>query len=193
MALAGFLFAEPLVNKPLIVLIGAPGSGKTVQAEAISKTHGIPVLSAEQMIREHKELLEASRNPKISGMEPRSDPALNRILGVYLTQGGYGKGLLLDGYPATKDHCDYLLNLVKNGTVPPPVVFQLDVDDATVRKRMAAEAGASLEQRIKDYHREMDMVQLYFPAADIVKIDAAKKPSAVTKEIEKVLKVRLGN
>jgi len=191
MTLAAVVSGQPIVQKPFILLIGPPGSGKTTQAAALKKSMGIPVLSAEQMISENKQLLDASRNPQISGMELRSDPALSRILGAYLTKGGYGKGLLLDGYPATKDHCDYLLKLLKDGTIPNPIILQLDVDDETVRKRMAAQEGASLEQRIKDYHREMDMIQLYFPGADLVKIDASKKPSKVTKEIEKALKTRL--
>lgn len=191
--LAAALSAQPLVQKPFILLIGPPGSGKSTQAAALSKSMGIPVLSAEQMISENKPLLDASRNPKISGMEPRSDPALNRILGAYLSKGGYQKGLLLDGYPATKDHCDYLLKLLKEGAIPMPIVVQLDVDDGAVRKRMAGRADASLEQRIKDYHREMDLIQLYFPGADLVKIDASKKPSKVTKEIQKALKTRLAS
>lgn len=185
------LCAQPVVHKPFILLIGPPGSGKTTQAAALSKSMGIPSVSAEQMISENKQVLDASRNPKISGMEPRSDPALSRILGSYLTKGGYDKGLLLDGFPATKDHCDYLLKLMKDGSVPQPIVLQLDVADETVRKRMAAHEGPSLEQRIKDYHREMDMIQLYFPGADLVKIDASKKPSTVTQEIEKALKSRI--
>jgi adenylate kinase len=180
-----------VVRRPFILLIGPPGSGKSTQAEAVSKSRSIPVLSAEQMINENQELLAANRNTRISGMELRSDPALNRIFGTYLTKGGYQKGLVLDGYPSTKDHCDYLVKLVSDGTIPAPVVLQLDVDDAVVRKRMKSQEGVSLEQRIKDYHREMDMIQLYFPNAEIVKIDASKKTSKVTKEINKVLSARL--
>lgn len=191
--LTAALSGQLIVQKPFILLIGPPGSGKTTQAAALSKSMGIPVLAAEQMISENKQLLEASRNPKISGMEPRSDPALSRILGGYLSKGGYQKGLLLDGYPATKDHCDYLLKLLKEGAIPMPIVLQLDVDDETVRKRMAGRADASLEQRLKDYHREMDMIQVYFPGADIVKVNASQKPSKVTKEIQKALKAKLAS
>jgi hypothetical protein len=65
------------------------------------------------------------------------------------------------------------------------------VPDEIVRKRMAKEAGAALEQRIKDYHREFDMLQLYFPNADVNKLDGTKKAAQVEKTVASLLKTKL--
>ena len=46
----------------------------------------------------------------------------------------------------------------------------------------------SVEQRLKDYHRETTALQIYFPNAVITEIDGTKKPRTVTKNIEAVLK-----
>ena len=73
------------------------------------------------------------------------------------------------------------------------VALQLDIPDHVVRKRMANQPGstpASVEQRLKDYHREMGTVRLYFPNADITTIDGSKKLKVVTKTINALLESR---
>ena len=49
-----------------------------------------------------------------------------------------------------------------------------------------------MEQRLKDYHREFTSVEIYFPGAGITNVDGTKKPKAVTKEINAILKAKLG-
>ena len=51
---------------------------------------------------------------------------------------------------------------------------------------------ASVEQRLKDYHRETTAIEVYFPNAEVVPIDGTKKPNAVKKQIDAVLKAKFG-
>ncbi len=120
-------------------------------------------------------------------MEPHADPALNHLVYEKLRFLDLSKGVVLDGYPASKEQADYLVDLKQKLNLSKPVVIQLDVPDAVVRKRLAQENRDDVEQRLKDYHREFDFAGLYFPQADIHKIDGTKSPATVARAIQKVL------
>lgn len=186
--------AQVKVAGPVIIFIGAPGSGKSTQAAVTAKAFKLPVISAESMIRNNKLAFQRAAEIGISGMEPRTDPVMNQVFAALLKRDDYAKGFVLDGYPATNGHSDFIASLVKSGQLPKPVVLQLDVSDDTARKRSQQEPGsdpAKVEQLLKDYHREFDMVRAYFPEANIIAINGDKKPRAVSKEIKTALQQNL--
>jgi adenylate kinase len=192
--LCAVLPAQTPPSGAVIVFIGPPGSGKTTQTAAAAKKYGLPVLSRQDLIAVDPEAYRKNRAKAMSGMTEESDPFLNHLFAKKLAQLDVTKGLILDGYPATKDHADFLARLAKEGKLPYVFVIQLMIPDHVVMKRMKnsheAKDGA-LQQRLKDYHREMDMLKLYFPAADIETIDAAPKVAKVTKSVNAVLQQRL--
>jgi adenylate kinase len=187
--LSAALAQEPA--RPVIVLIGPPGSGKSTQAARIQKKYGVALITREQLMQDDPALLARYKQPDIQGVEPRSDPALNQLFVRRLERTDIGKGLLLDGYPATKDHADFLRQVIEQKGLQPPLVLQLNVPDEIVRQRLKNQNPASVEQDLKDYHRELDFVAVYFPQADIVAIDGNQKPGAVFRQIQKALKPRL--
>ena len=72
------------------------------------------------------------------------------------------------------------------------IVLQLEIPDDTVRKRAATGGRQSdqpkiIEQRIKDYHREFDMISVYFPKARIVKIDGTQSEEPMWKTMQQAL------
>ena len=141
-------------------------------------------------------MLARVKQPSIAGVEPQSDPALNRLVRERLLRTDVSKGVLLDGYPATKGHADYLAELLKEMELPSPVVIQLDVPDDEVRKRLKKrglpeDTPENIEQLLKDYHREMDLIRLYFPAADINTVNGKASPKKVSKAIQDILDKRL--
>lgn len=176
---------------PVIVLIGPPGAGKSTQAANIQKKYRFTMITREQLMQDDPALLARYKQPDIAGVEPRADPALNKLFLRRLEQADIGKGLLLDGYPATKDHADFLRQVVEQKGLGLPLVLQLNVPDDVVRERLKGQSPASVEQNLKDYHREMDFVAVYFPQADIVAIDGNQKPKAVFRQIQQALKQRL--
>ena len=115
------------------------------------------------------------------------DPALNGLFLKRLERTDIRKGLLLDGYPATKDHGDFLQQVLREKGLGKPLVVKLEMPDSVVRERLKGQPPAQIEQDLKDYHRETDFLSSYFPEANIVKINADKKPDSVFDEIRKVI------
>lgn len=183
-------FAQAPIQGPVIVLIGAPGAGKTTQATALNKIYGLPVIGAEDLIRDNPGVFAKIRESKIKGIEPQTDPVLNNLFEERLKKDDTAQGFILAGYPATKDHADYLLKMIEQKRLPQPIIIQLDVPDAEVRKRLAGNSNYNteqLDQLIKDYHREFDLLHLYFPKAVVTKIDGTASIDAVTQKIRAVL------
>lgn len=172
---------------PLIVLIGPPVSGKTTQAQMLQKERGMAVLSVEDLIAQNRQSFEKFRRPEIQGVEPRLDPVLNRLVEQRLRTIDRSKGVILDGYPASKEQGDHLTSLIAEFQFSGPIVLRLQVTDAEVRKRASKDGGQDVEQGLKDYHREFDFAQTYFPQAHIHDIDGAKSVPDVAKAIRKVL------
>src|SRR6185295_2369818 len=151
LGLAGTLSAQSAA--PLIVVIGPPASGKTTQAQILQKERGMAVLSVEDLIAQNRQAFERFRRPEIQGVEPRLDPVLNRLVGERLRAIDRAQGVILDGYPASKEQGDHLTSLIAEFQFFGPIVLQLRVTDAEVRKRAAKGNSKDVEQGLKDYHR----------------------------------------
>ena len=184
---------EQLVIGPIVVLLGPPGSGKTLQSAAIAKYLNVPIVSVADLVTENAAELAKVQTRGITGMEPETDPLLNKFFEARIRTGDLMKGMVLDGYPNTKDHADFAAHLLEAGLITKPLIVHLRIPDSIVRKRLAGKTGQvpdAVEQRLKDYHRETTALKIYFPKADIVDVDGTKKPHAVTRNIESVLRAR---
>jgi adenylate kinase len=173
---------------PLIILIGPPLSGKTVFVDSITRTYGIPNISIEDLIHDNAAELERLRGEGMSMAEMRYDPAMSRYLRQRLKTADLGHGIALDGYPATLVQAEDLARMLADLKLK-PIAFQFEVPDDVIRERAKKTGRQSdcpqiLEQRIKDYHREMDAISLYFPTAKIVPVDGNKSEAEVWKAIE---------
>jgi len=196
--LASILFAQtanptapagPL--QPLIVLIGPPLSGKTTFADAISRTYRIPSISIEDLIRENAGELNKLRGEAVSLAEMRYDPAMSRYMRERLKTADLSRGITLDGYPATLTQAEDLRDMFADLKLK-LIALRLQVPDDTIRERAKKTGRESdrpqiIEQRIKDYHREMDAISLYFPNAKIVDIDGSLTEAEGWKSIQAVL------
>ena len=65
--------------------------------------------------------------------------------------------------------------------------IRLDIPDDTLRKRLGKKANETFEQLLKDYHRELDMFEVYFPGVRIIGVDANGTPQKVAKRVKKAL------
>lgn len=106
------------------------------------------------------------------------------------------KGVALDGYPATKDQADHLAGLVRKLALPSPIVIQLEVPDDMVRDRLKKRGREDdtpevIGRRLKDYHRELDMLRSYYPQANIWTVNGSGSPEEVSQTIGSILKDEL--
>ena len=175
-------------SQPLIILIGPPLSGKTTLVASITRTFGVPNISIEDLIHDNAAELEGLRGEGMSLAEMRYDPAMSRYVRERLKTADLSHGIALDGYPATLVQAEDLAKMLPNLNLK-PIAFQLTVPDDIIRKRAKKTGRQSdrsqvLEQRIKDYHREMDAISLYFPNAKIVPVDGNKAEAEVWKAIQ---------
>jgi adenylate kinase len=194
MAFAAYVFAQPAVQGPVVLIIGPPGAGKTTQADVLGKAYGLTVITAEQMIAANPEVFERIRRKGVTGIEPETDPVLNRFFEERIAQPDAAKGFITAGYPSVKDHADFVAGLVKTNRLPNPTVIQLEVPEAELRQRLARDPKyANLDQLLKDYQREMAMVALYFPNAEIHRINGRGRPNQVTKRIRDVLDKKIAS
>jgi adenylate kinase len=119
---------------------------------------------------------------------------LNRFFEERIAQPDAAKGFITAGYPSVKDHADFVAGLVKTNRLPNPTVIQLEVPEAELRQRLARDPKyANLDQLLKDYQREMAMVALYFPNAEIHRINGRGRPNQVTKRIRDVLDKKIAS
>ena len=154
--------------------------------ESIRTTYGIPGISIEDLIKDNAAELERLRGEK-SLAEMRFDPAMSRYLRERLKTADLRHGLALDGYPTTLVQAEDLAKMLPDLKLS-PIAFQLKVPDDVVRQRAKKSGQESnkpeiLEQRIKDYHREMDSIGTYFPEARIVPVNGNQSEAKVWKEV----------
>ena len=176
---------------PLIDLVGPPLSGKTSVAASVSDNYKIPVISIEDLISAHADELNQLRGEGVSLAEMRYDPSMSRFLRDRLKTTDLTHGLILDGFPATLVQAQDLRDIFQ-GQKMKFIAMRLTLPDDEIRKRAKTTGRESdnpqiLEQRIKDYHREMDWIGSYFPNAKIVDVDANRPEPEVYKSVQTIL------
>jgi adenylate kinase len=182
-----------LAQGRVVLLIGPPASGKSTQAAFLQKQYGFAVVSADDLIEANPQAFNKRKATGVDNIEPHSDPVMNELVREKVKGLDLSKGLVLDGYPATKDHADYLVKLRNElGLTQPATIIQLEVPDDVIRKRVKKSKDPAytpnvLEQRLKDYRRELEMIHLYFPQATIHKVDGTKNAATVSKSIQSIL------
>jgi adenylate kinase len=128
---------EPQKTKPMVILIGAPGSGKGTLAAAVVKDFGVTHISTGDMFRLN------IKNDTPIGKKAKSymdagklvpDDVVIDMLQERLKQQDCQKGALLDGFPRTLNQAKALEKIIDNQYKV--VVVYLDVSDATVLQRL---------------------------------------------------------
>ena len=131
------VFGEMGEKTPLIILLGAPGSGKGTRAATIVKEFGVVHISTGDMFRENiKNQTPVGKKAKgyIDAGQLVPDEIVIDMLRERLQNPDCKKGALLDGFPRTIAQAEALESII-NETYQPVVLF-LEVSDATVIDRL---------------------------------------------------------
>ena len=169
------LFGQAPGKGLVIVLIGPPGSGKTTQAGFLQKKYHIAILAGADLRQK-------------AGASPQK---LNDLLREQVMHADASKGFVIDGYPSTRAEADYFGQLVKEAKMPAPIVIQLDVPDAEVKRRLEGKPeAADLDKRLAVYHKELELARSYYPEADIWTIIGTRAPKEVFETIVALIQDR---
>jgi adenylate kinase len=124
-------------NPPLIILLGAPGSGKGTQAATIVKEFGVVHISTGDMFRENiKNQTPIGKKAKgyMDAGQLVPDEIVIDMLKDRLQKPDCKNGALLDGFPRTLAQAEVLETIIANNYQP--IVISLEVSDKTVMDRL---------------------------------------------------------
>ena len=127
-------------TKKVIILLGAPNSGKGTVAREIAKKYAIPQISTGDILR--NEVKKASR----LGLEAQEymqsgqlvpDNLILRIFQKRILQDDCKKGFILDGFPRTISQAEQLDEVIKRDKNIALKIINLDVEKALLFERSA--------------------------------------------------------
>ena len=141
-------------EKPLvIILLGAPGSGKGTQAVELSRTFHLPHISTGDLFRENiKNETEIGKRVKSyldkGALVP--DELVFDILFDRISKPDCTKGYILDGFPRTSPQAHEVEDSLRNKAQF--AIFNLKVDDDAVIRRLSGRLVCKKCNRV--YHKD---------------------------------------
>jgi adenylate kinase len=123
-----------------IILMGPPGSGKSVIARKITEQYGFPVVSMEEVAEELSAMAgeedEAGRMARESIASGRvSDDVCNMVLKRVLARDELASGYVLLGYPKDAAQAEVLYNAMRQAGRPIDLVLMIDIDRDELMER----------------------------------------------------------
>ncbi len=186
---------------PRMLIIGPPGAGKGTQAERISDRLGVLAISTGDIFRANvtqgTELgVEAKRYMDAGEYVP--DEVTNLMVRNRIDEPDAEPGFLLDGYPRTTAHVDYLDEILADGNQRLDVVVQLTADDEEFVARLlgrAKETGRSddneavIRHRLDLYHGQTEaVVAKYADRGILTRVDGIGGMDEVTDRVMQAIK-----
>ena len=120
------------------------------------------VISADELIARNQQKFQRYKLPAVHGVDPHLDPALDSVVEDALTKADLSKGVVLDGYPASKIQGDFLTSMRQRLQLPPPIVIHLSFSRQCGADRLHGQQRPELDQQLRNY-REFDFIGTYFP------------------------------
>lgn len=182
--------------KKLILLIGAPGSGKTTDSRMIAKNHSdtITSYSTGNLIKE--EISKGTSIGKIAkGFVEKGDLIPTQIV-VELIVDAIKKAstevVLLDGFPGKEKQlqyfCDHIFNNVKITLIS---VIEIKVSEDLAKKRWLASGRSEeiFEHEMASYKESLSEIEAHYDDKHILKvIDGERDLDVVIADIDNHLK-----
>ncbi len=183
------------MSKKLILLIGAPGSGKSTDAKLIAEKHAkeISAYSTGELIKAEVQKGTAIGNIAKSFVE-KGELVPTQVV-VEMIVDAINKAptsvILLDGFPGKEKQlqyfCDYIFN---NNKIEVISVLEIKVSDEVARKRWidSGRDEAIFENELKSYKGSLAEIEAHYDEKNVLKvIDGERDLDAVIADIDTYL------
>ncbi|KAJ8726077.1 hypothetical protein PYW07_000775 [Mythimna separata] len=182
-------------NKPIVWVLGGPGSGKGTQCDKIIAKYGFTHLSTGDLLR--AEVKGGSKRAKAltdimdkGGLVP-DEVVLDLLKEAIQAKAANSKGFLIDGYPRQKSQALTFEKIIGS----PTSILYFDASDATLTQRLLGRAASSgraddnittIKLRLKTFADTKQHILAQYPNK-ISTINAETSPDVIFKEVKKVL------
>jgi adenylate kinase len=199
---------------PYVVIIGAPGSGKSTVSAYIAESKGVPIIEVGQLLRD--EVTAASKSTatgkpgsqrakanakRLKNIEAAKDQlaagelvdgqAIDAAVAAGVLAPGAAGGFILDGYPGSVSQAEFLDALMAARAVVPIVIY-LDVPDDVALARLKSrgrvdDKSGFAEKRLEVFRKNMAPLLDFYEGDGLYTVDATKDIAAVRAQVDKVL------
>ena len=187
----------------IVILFGAPGSGKGTQAERIAAATGTPHVSTGAILRaevSRGSLLGREAQPIMQSGALAPDDLMVRIIESRLAEPDASNGVVLDGFPRTLPQAEALDRMLERIGRRVGLVLVLEVPPELLRERILRRAAIdgrsddtaeALVERMRVYQSDTEPVIEHYQEAGIriQQVDGSPPIDQVTEQILAVLGV----
>lgn len=194
--LAYFVLTKKAENpQTVVILLGAPASGKGTQAVQLAESLKVPHISTGDLFRYN-----ISKNTEL-GKKAKSfidqgklvpDALVVEMVSDRIQSPDAATGYILDGFPRTIFQADELGKKLSASTKL--YVLNLDVSDDTIIKRALSRKRSDdtlevVKERLRTYHEHTAPLLDYYKKKGLLKnIDGEKSPEEVSSALKEALK-----
>ncbi|MBJ7449342.1 MAG: nucleoside monophosphate kinase [Parachlamydiales bacterium] len=182
-------FAEANV----VILMGAPGSGKSTQAEKLSHALNVPAFTiAELYTNELKKQSDLGIQLKKEAFEGLvvTDKELVQLVVERSKNPDCQNGFILNGFPKTLEQAAALRDQID--TQAHVTVFHLDLNDQEAITRLADKPNSDdevINERLKAYHDKTEpLLFFYKKSCQLTSLDAKLNVDQMTSQMVQILK-----
>lgn len=145
----------------ILIMTGAPYSGKGTQCELLEKEFGYKQISLGELCRAEKSK-ETAEGYIIAKQEETGDLVPNYIIKTLFTNAlsdnKEKEGVIIDGYPRTNEQVDDLFNILSDNNLTIDKIFNIDVKEDILLQR--AKERAKNSTRVDDKDPEIHLNRL---------------------------------
>ncbi len=178
----------------VIILVGPPGSGKTTQAQFLSKKYGIPAASMADLLKQQvlsvqkKDPIAKALAAAIASGDALPDEGAADVVRNYLLRSDVHKGFILDGFPSTAGQAKALDKILQDQKLPKAVVVLLQAPDEVIRKRMLSRGRVddkpeNIDRRIEEFRKEAALLVGWAGHTHVIRVNAEASAGDVSKQI----------
>lgn len=171
----------------MIILMGVPGSGKSMQGRLLSDQKGYAWISTGEILRV---LVTGKRRHEMLEGKLLSDAEMIRMMDKILDLINLNEEFVLDGFPRTLKQTDWLIDQAHMGRFKISAIFHLKAPEEVVVERLLGRGrNDDTEETIKTRFSEYNNVTLPIledfkkRGVTIIDIDGSKAPEEVHKII----------